>query len=606
MIVKMLKYSFLVHHQEYLDFLGQLKEIGVVHVKEKAEGLPENEDILQIVKAQQQIADTIKFLKARKVGPVDVNNPLAASDIIEKVKYLRLQLEVKRADQQAVTKDISLLEPWGKFSWKTIDDLKAIGQNIYFYACSKSAFDNNWTSKYNLFEIQRAGALVYFVIVSEEEKAPEIKADLLKLPLISLKELHANQKELEIEIDEINKELNYFAASSIEVLSAAEKKNNSAIDFKTVVLQASEEADAKLKLLEGWVPEASEAELVERLDASGTFYFKSVPKLSDKVPVLLKNNAFAKLFELVGSLYSLPNYREIDLTPFFAPFFMLFFGFCLGDAGYGLLIMIATLVMRAKAKPDMKPVWTLGFWFGIATVVMGIVGGTFFGVMLVDLEFSWLSLFQKYILDQNQLMAFAVILGVIQIVFGMCLKAARAIKMEGIMHALSTIGWVIIIVGVGGSFGLSSQGVIDAGAGKILMIVFGTIGAVLALFFNSPGKSIFVNLGMGLWDTYGTTTGLLGDVLSYIRLFALGLSSAILGNVFNQLAFDLTGDVPVVSQLLTVLILLVGHSINFFMAALGAFVHPLRLTFVEFYKNTGFSGGGKPYRPFRDIEEAKY
>nr|HPR60101.1 V-type ATPase 116kDa subunit family protein [Prolixibacteraceae bacterium] len=91
-----------------------------------------------------------------------------------------------------------------------------------------------------------------------------------------------------------------------------------------------------------------------------------------------------------------------------------------------------------------------------------------------------------------------------------------------------------------------------------------------------------------------------------IRLFALGLSSAILGNVFNQLAFDLTGNVPVVSQLLTVLILLVGHSINFFMAALGAFVHPLRLTFVEFYKNTGFSGGGKAYQPFREMEEAKY
>lgn len=606
MIAKMLKYSFLVHHQEYLDFLGQLKKIGVVHVKEKAQGMPENEDILQIVKSQQQIAETIKFLKALRVNPIDVANPLDATDVIEKIKYLRLQLEVKRADLQAVAKDISLLEPWGKFSWKTIEGLKAIGQNIYFFVCSKSAYDNNWISKYNLFEIKRTGAMVYFVIVSEEEKAPEIKADLLKLPSTSLKELHATQKEYEIEIDEINKELDYFAASAIEVLTAAEKKNNSEIDFKTVTLQASEEADAKLKLLEGWVPENLENDLIEKLNDTGSFYLKSEPKLTDNVPVLLKNNAFAKLFELVGSLYSLPNYREIDLTPFFAPFFMLFFGFCLGDAGYGLLIMIATLVMRAKAKPDMKPVWTLGFWFGIATVVMGIVGGTFFGVMLVDLEFSWLSLFKKYILDQNQLMAFAVILGVIQIVFGMCLKAARAIKMEGIMHALSTIGWVTIIVGVGGSYGLSSQGIINTGLGQVLMIVFGTIGAILALFFNSPGKGIFVNLGMGLWDTYGTTTGLLGDVLSYIRLFALGLSSAILGNVFNQLAFDLTGDIPVVSQLLTVLILLVGHSINFFMAALGAFVHPLRLTFVEFYKNTGFAGGGKAYKPFRDIEEAKY
>ena len=371
-------------------------------------------------------------------------------------------------------------------------------------------------------------------------------------------------------------------------------------------MQGTNEADNKVKVIEGWIPEDQEDGLVEMVDQLGVFYLRNKPTIKDNVPVLLKNNAFSKLFELVGSLYSLPNYREIDLTPFFAPFFMLFFGFCLGDTGYGLIIMLATLFMIRKAKPNMKPIWKLGFLFGIATVLMGIVGGTFFGVMLVDLDIAWLEKFKSIMLDQNQLMVFSVVLGIIQIVFGMCLKAARAIKLDGIMHALSTIGWIVIILGVGGSFGLSKTNMLSADLAKYLMIGFGAIGGVLALFFNSPGKNVFLNLGLGLWDTYGTVTGLLGDVLSYIRLFALGLSSAILGNVFNQLAFDLTGNVPVVSQLLTVLILLVGHSINFFMAALGAFVHPLRLTFVEFYKNTGFSGGGKAYQPFREMEDVKY
>ncbi len=97
-------------------------------------------------------------------------------------------------------------------------------------------------------------------------------------------------------------------------------------------------------------------------------------------------------------------------------------------------------------------------------------------------------------------------------------------------------------------------------------------------------------------------TGLFGDVLSYIRLFALGLSSAILGNVFNSLAFGLAPDVPVAGAIVTIIILIIGHSINLFMSALGSLVHPMRLTFVEFYKNAGFTGGGKSYEPFKKQE----
>jgi V/A-type H+-transporting ATPase subunit I len=115
---------------------------------------------------------------------------------------------------------------------------------------------------------------------------------------------------------------------------------------------------------------------------------------------------------------------------------------------------------------------------------------------------------------------------------------------------------------------------------------------------NNPGKNIFVNFGGGLWEVYSIVTGVMGDLLSYIRLFALGVSSAILGYVFNDLALQMSGSTPVVSQLVFVLILLIGHGLNIFMATLGAFVHPMRLTFVEFYKNAGFAGGGKAYNPF--------
>lgn len=137
----------------------------------------------------------------------------------------------------------------------------------------------------------------------------------------------------------------------------------------------------------------------------------------------------------------------------------------------------------------------------------------------------------------------------------------------------------------------------DPLATTLLYVVLGIAG-VLILVLNNPKRNPLINIGAGLWDVYGMATGLLGDLLSYIRLFALGVSTAILGGVFNSLALNMKPDIPVLGPLVMIIILLIGHGITLFMACLGAFVHPIRLTFVEFYKNAGFTGGGKPYTPF--------
>ena len=309
----------------------------------------------------------------------------------------------------------------------------------------------------------------------------------------------------------------------------------------------------------------------------------------------MKNNKFARLFEFIGELYSLPNYREIDLTPFFAPFFVLFFGFCLGDAGYGLLLLIGISIYKIWAKPKLKPILSLAQWLGAATVVMGIVSGTFFGIQLLEVQVPWVVKMRAMMLDSQQLFNLALIIGVVQIIFGMFLKVANLWRRYGLPAALSTIGWLILILGEGVCYGLSLKGY-DV---KIPMYVVAGVAGSFIFLFNNLKRNIFINIGAGLWDTYNTATGLLGDTLSYIRLFALGISSAVLGLVFNDLAVNMSGDIPVVKQLVMLIILLFGHSVNLFMAGLGSFVHPMRLTFVEFYKNAGFEGGGKKYQPFR-------
>ena len=134
--------------------------------------------------------------------------------------------------------------------------------------------------------------------------------------------------------------------------------------------------------------------------------------------------------------------------------------------------------------------------------------------------------------------------------------------------------------------------------GTAHLVVLGAA-AIMILFFNSPGKNIFLNFGLGLWDSYNMATGLLGDILSYVRLFALAPSAGILASVFNSLAVGLSPDNKIIGPIVMVLIFLLGHSLNMFMNILGAMVHPMRLTFVECFKNSGYQGGGKEYKPFK-------
>jgi V/A-type H+-transporting ATPase subunit I len=152
------------------------------------------------------------------------------------------------------------------------------------------------------------------------------------------------------------------------------------------------------------------------------------------------------------------------------------------------------------------------------------------------------------------------------------------------------------------AYGLPALGVMVP---EVVMVGFYGIfvlSGIAIFFFNTPGTNPALQVGIGVWHAYNMVTGLLGDLLSYVRLFALGLTGGILGMVFNSLAVDMAPDVPVVGMLVTIIILLFGHSLNICLTLLGALVHPLRLTFVEFYKNAGFEGGGREYKPFKKLK----
>ncbi len=629
MIVPMRKLSLLIFYKDYQEFLEELREKGVVHVHENKKRSAEDEELKQKFALLKRIVETSKLLAKRipneqkEAGGEVVNLWENARSVDEKLAvYHRLfhlgdmtkkegnvsDLDIlaflegrfkqmDHIDQQiaSLIKDSSIYEPWGDLPQERINGLLDAGWDMRFFMAPDRKYLPEWEDKYNAFIINEEKGQKFFVTVMPQGAEGVPEADAVQFPQLSAQEIRERIELLKVEKETIGNTLDKVAACSVAYLAQVRKEVYEDTDLLKIKDAAQVLLDDKVIALEGWVPESIAAETDHWLSAKGVAYELETPTNEDNPPILLKNNKFARLFEFIGELYSLPNYREIDLTPFFAPFFVLFFGFCLGDAGYGLLILLGVTLYKIKAQSAIRPILSLAQWLGLSTVIMGIVGGTFFGVSLLDAKIAWLEQFKAYMLDSQQLFNLALIIGVVQIIFGMFLKVANLWKQYGLPAALSTIGWLVGILGGGACYWFASQG----HNMTIPMYIVFAVAGLLIFVFNNIRRNVFINIGSGLWDSYNMVTGLLGDTLSYIRLFALGISSAVLGLVFNDLAMNMSGDIPVLKQILMLVILVFGHSVNLFMAGLGSFVHPMRLTFVEFYKNAGFEGGGKKYQPFK-------
>ena len=390
------------------------------------------------------------------------------------------------------------------------------------------------------------------------------------------------------------------------------------ISLNKVHLSSEKTCGDVLHLMLGWVRADSTAPLTEYLDKSHIYYDMEDPAYEDDVPVQITNGRFSRLFEPILKMYSLPNYTDLDPTEFFAPFFMLFFGLCMGDAGYGLLIFLVGLFLALKGAQDMKPYGRLAMWLGGTTVVCGLVCGTLFGIDLTQQSWAFLEPVKPYFLNDNgvgpifgysPMMVISVIIGMVQVLLGMILKGCKAIKNYGWPYAVGTFSWVAALLGAIVLYGLPACGVELAMWVQYLLMGIIGISAVGIFLYNNPASykkpvlGVLSNIGGGVWETYGMATGLLGDLLSYIRLFALGLTGGVLGGVFNSLALDMTATLPLWLRIIAmVIVLLLGHGITFALSMISAFVHPMRLTFVEFFKNADFAGGGKEYDPFRKLK----
>lgn len=586
MISQMKKYTFLVFHRDYETFLTQLRDLGVVHITEKAAGLIENDETLQ---AALQHEDDLRHLLAQGAPDQLIN---------ERDEVKQRIADAQNAAQQAAV--------WGEFDAQRIQALRDAGYTLRFFSCSASAYQEEWG-----IAVNNAEGKTYFVQVTlpTEEPADMSETAATEIPL---PEKSAAQWQMEVEhlnglLAAANARIEAWQLANIEDIKKQLVEARQQINWTRVQLSTDKLAEGALCIFEGFCPIDKEAELNKMLASAQVYYEETDPTKEDATPIELNNNFYTRLFEPITRLYSLPNYAELDPTPFFAPFFMLFFGLCLGDGGYGLVILLAGLAVIFKA-PKLKEWGWLGVFMGFTTMVVGILTGMFFGINLE--EVAVLAPIKQYFITETNatvhvmggsyhpMMVFAILIGVFQILFAMGFKVVKITLRDGFKYAAYDCAWLVALV---------TLIVWAIFAGSLSTIGLYSIYAILGLcalfimFYSNPDRKVLLlNIGGGLWGTYNMVSGLLGDILSYIRLFALGLAGGILGNVFNALALQAGGACPSwIGWLPTLLILVFGHSLNFALCLISSVVHPMRLTFVEFYKNAGFEGGGKEYKPFK-------
>ena len=587
MITQMKKYTFLVFHRDYEPFLTQLRDLGVVHITQKAAGLIEDDEQLQ---AALQHEDELRRLL--KQGAPD-------QLLAERANIEQSIADAKQAASQAAV--------WGDFDPARIQALKEAGYTLRFFSCSSSAFQEEWGIK-----VSEKEGKTYFVNVNNENYADyENYATLLPSPEKSTAQYMQEVEHLKGLLAAANARIEAWQLANIEDIKAQLKEARQNIDWQRVTLSTDKLAEGSLCLFEGFCPIDKEPELNAMLKDAQVYYEETDPEKEDATPIKLHNNWFVKLFEPLTGMYGWPNYHEFDPTPILGPCFLLFFALCIGDCGYGLMLtLIGYLIFKGKLKIEMfDGLGGIIMALGVGSTVVGYLMGTFFGVDIYRAE--WFPESAKALMFNNLgvngkigeydvMMVLALVIGVVHIILAMTIKAISYTKRDGFKNTVSTWGWLLLIVGgictaiLAMTFSLPTETV------KWTLIGIGAVSALGIFVFNTPGRNPLINVGAGLWDTYQMSTGLLGDVLSYIRLYALGLAGGMLGAAFNQLGAQVLGENPNVGTWIGfILIVTFGHILNLLMACLGAFVHPLRLSFVEYFKNAGYEGSGKLYQPFK-------
>lgn len=639
MISKMKKF-YLFFTGDPSDFLRELQREGYVEITHLPETLGFNNTFAsgdepeENLKKIEFLKETVNKVEGKSFSGKIILNAQEEEEIIKGFpldatykKFYQISRDIEQRNKiqeklSSIRKELSLIKdipviPQELFS------MKLFSFSLFLLPVKRKSPDNILS-----FKVEEAGqhgqASLYLIIFPIEKKNDIIRhiedingtilqikrwnrfpSDILK-KITQLEENNRTRiKELHTRLKEISS-MKYpifvfydYALSVLQYLKA--RKNTGISKF--------------VKGLRGWIKEHDVPRIESLLNTflPDGYLYLSNPDANDEIPIALENKRGIEPFEVVTDLYGKPVYNNLDPSPHLSIFFLLSFAFCITDAAYGIILIIASLLLMKKFKyaPGIIKFSRLILYSGIATIFMGVITGSWFGDMLSRIPAGSLpveTLKKLVILNPLEggnsafiFLGWALILGYIQIIWGLYLNLSTSLKHHGFKNSGEPFSLLIIQV-------LVALIIVALVTSKNTLIL--PLSSILVFFFiylmiltGMTQKGFFMRIFWAVYSAYSViASNLLGDILSYSRLFGLGLTTAVLGFVINEMAFLLTG-IPIVGYIIAAILFIVGHMANLGINLLGGYVHTSRLQYLEFFTKF-FEGGGRPFSPL--AEPRKY
>lgn len=602
MKTKFRKLTLMARESQRRMLTQSMQELGLLHIAQDTRNFPEDTEAL--IHERSRVKRFIRLLESH-VPDENIDRDGRPEEILlllQGLQELEEKLESAHQEIEKLEKKTHHLRPWGEYDFQKFKPFIEQGLHIYLCRSDQKTFEKLDRNETVIEKITQYGSMVYFMVITEQADyhAP---FEYFALPSTSPAALRHRIQDLldhRTTLQEALRQQTGHLPWLKEHLHAIED----AISLTDAQASFDAHFDGKLVSISAWFPVQQEQKVVQFVEKALVAWLIRDPQKDERVPVVLNNPKYPRLFEPITKVFDLPNYYETDLTPFLAVFYPILFAYCLGDSGYGFVLtalMVAGYFSFLKASRNIA---LLGIILGVVTMIVGLIkSGSLFGIALLpDHPAAWIRQLSAWVIitDDSDMVfnAFnvALMIGVLQILTGIIVSIYNKFRYEGPAYALSPIGKLLIVSSLIWIFLADMQAVraLDVmGEFRSYMLA---AGITLVVFFHDIALPVIKRVGGAILPLFFIFTGILGDILSYVRLFALGLASSVLGLVVNQIGMQIMSE-GFISIVIGVVFLLFGHTLNFGIAALGSFVHPLRLTFVEFYGNVGFQGKGLEYRP---------
>lgn len=580
-IVTLERATILGPESEKTAVLQALQDLGVLHL------IPL--EATQPPEAPGEPARTVAALKHLLACPVR-RRQRSDDEAFNLKRVVEAALENQQRTRQAedwadfLRQRIKHVEPWGDFRFPALDDIA--GLRLWFYVVPH--YKMRWLQSLELpWQVVQRDSRNSFVVVIAPEEPP---ADALPVPrthtgALSLSELRQRLDRVESELDHLALERESLT-QWIQLMTMHLDHAADAADLRRA-LAITRDSDG-IFAVQGWLPAAREADLRTLADRRGLAVSLTPVGRDDQPPTLLANRGPLAAGEEIVDFYQMPGYRNWDPSPVLFLSFAAFFAMIMADAGYALVIATALTLFggRLSRSPRGRRLRTLAWTIAGVALAYGIAVGSYFGVTPPPESLPG----RLHVLDLNDfdaMMSLSVLVGAGHLLVA---NGVTALQRGLRAAALPPAGWVLAILG--------GLGLWQSLPGSAALMATGL--ALVLLFSGEAGASAQRGWPRRLWAGLlglSNITKAFGDILSYLRLFALGLASASLAVTFNQLASDAAASAPGIGTLLFVLIILLGHALNFTLCIVSGLVHGLRLNVIEFY-HWGVPDEGYPFKAF--------